>query len=587
MSKRFRNQRHWRRKHQRVTVIQFPVKVKKSRLTVRKFNLWLWKAATRTYKASYDRRELFLEFKHTPWRFIEHPKLVTRWLDYARTPFKQWLSKGWRKGFRFKLQMKGRWLYQLRFRMQRKRTLNFLPLTQVPAFQKLFQKSFLARQADSFFSSQSHPRLAIHAQAGSAVLTIRYNQIVADILRFRLWTLRRFSIKPVWTKKLLRFYLNAAKRDIHKLILKSDTSKTRPVQRLLTLLQYSLSSVVYKAFKTLGLAVVLHLIKTNKVWVNGRPIIDPFYTCYPQDFIQLDVFNLFRPPKRNELLKEINALTEKPGKRKQRLVAISLMFSLFKNPVLIRPNFVGNRQYRFKKIMFMLKGWGEVTPKLGAWLLSQVFDRFGFFFDHTGQWWRWHKTSWTKLDDKLAEFMEINDAETMEIDEATNYLFLAYHFETVRSFTVFTAFERELFKAKHLPDISGGGFLKTLGFINLFTVAHYLRLKLTWGNTDFTPGGMFPTFGDNIERVKLTSVSQFLTKAVIDQAVRTQNLAIKTRCEQPLYRGRRTRPFNRREAVITPDYFLFSTVLVSHQQVRPGRRFFLNQDNLRFLLAFS
>lgn len=184
--------------------------------------------------------------------------------------------------------------------------------------------------------------------------------------------------------------------------------------------------------------------------------------------------------------------------------------------------------------------------------------------------------------------MEINDADTMDIDVAPNYLFLAHNFATVRSFTVFTAFERELFKARHLPDISGGGFLKTRSFVNLFALSHFFRLKLALASFAFQLcNSKGRSFNTSSKSVQLTNVASFVTKSVIDSSIRTRNLTINVKCEQPQYRGRRTRPFNRREAVITPDYFLFSTVLISHQQERAGRRFFLNQDNLRFLLAFA
>lgn len=570
----------------RLTVIQFPVRPKKTLLTVRKLDDWLKKAAERTYiRSEYEQKRFVYRFKHYPWRYMSTVYLQSRWLSYVRTPFKYWLRHGWITSWRYKVKIRGRWLYQLRFRTAMKKALRYSAFKQQQHFRALYPQGYLAQQASSFFNHRSvQSRTAWQTETP---LVLKYDQIVADILKFRTWNLRRFLIKPIWVRKLLFFYLNVKKKEVAGLLTKQLAVKLNKTGAFARFLQYSLMAVLYNAFKLLGLATVLMLITKRVIWVNGVLATNPFQPCYVQDIVQLDVFSLFRVTYPQEHYRRLKSISTK-ARNRDKLATIAHLLSLFKNAAAIRPAAVSRHQYRFKKSTFLMYSWVMVAPKLGAWLMAQVLDKFGFFFEKTGQFWKWHKTSYSEEDDRVTERLEDIKTSSFEQPEEIAYASVLHRFHCLRTFTIFTAFERVLFKKRALPIVAGGQFLNSQSFAKNFSISRSLRLKPVF-RTGYakTSNPKLKLLFKNIFSPASIELTAALKRSSIDYHIRQQNLLISGELEASKRRGTRTSNFGQVEAYLTTDTSIFATVLHSRQPVKKGRKFFLNQDNLRFLLSFK
>lgn len=574
-----------------VTVIQFPVKPKKSLLTVDKFNLWLKSAAAQTFPSSALEQHRFVyRFKHYPWRYLPLVKTQIWWLTYARAPFKYWLKEGWTQNWRFKLKLKGRWLYQLKLltRHKRKKQSRSAFFKQTKVFRAQFKQGYLAKQADNFFNQRLHKTR--YAWSGRLLLVMKFDQIVADIFLYRMWNLRRFTIKPISFRKILQFYLYTNKKRINKLLGSSFKTKNSKVMYVLRRLQYSLIAILHKAFKFLGVQTVLLLLKKNVIWVNGVVVTDPFWPCYVNDIVQLDIFTILRVQQAEEhyiKLKEVSSRYKL--KRKQHRISMMVqLISTFKNPMLIRPRALGRRQYRYKKTAFLMYSWIMVAPKLGAWLMSQVLDKFGLFFEESGYFWRWHRTPSSAADDIWVQRLENTNIYAYGVIKATQYVTTLYKFHSLRSFTIFTAFERELFKKRALPWFTGRFYLNSKKMIQNFDLIRSLRLKpLLWVLVRISKKRFLRKRLLAPRNGLINTLSLLASTAVVDESIRNQNLKLSYKHKDLQFRGTRTIRLGRIESYLIADVSLFTAVVISRQSTRRGRKYFLNKDNLRFLVSFK
>jgi hypothetical protein len=97
-------------------------------------------------------------------------------------------------------------------------------------------------------------------------------------------------------RRLLGLYFGEAHKGAYKSLKTVKKSKARKVGLFFNLFQYSLLSVVTQAFRLIGVARVLHYVKSGYFFRNGTVNRNPFQQCFIGDIIQLNLFSLFIEP---------------------------------------------------------------------------------------------------------------------------------------------------------------------------------------------------------------------------------------------------------------------------------------------------
>lgn len=583
-----------------LATIDFTVRPKKSTLTLTKFNEWLWGAAERSFLFLPEQVEFFKQFKLYPWQYITYPPYLSKWLAYIRGGLgKTWVDTGLATAYRSSVWIKGRKLYRLNKLSKnegRKKRLR-LPITQIPLYRRLFQKGFMSRKADRFFGHSSAKQTA---WIGHSSFVIDYDVVLADILRHRVWTMRRFMIRPILMRKLLVRYMSAPNTRVSRLLELAYNTKKAPTIWLIKALRYSLVTLVYKAFRTLGLNVALMFIRNSLIWVNGQRQTNPFHPCYKGDLIQMDVFTILRlprwaelyPPHRSSLTSRTRSLTHR---RQYKYIQASALISLFKNPIVKRPISIQGPQYRFQKKSFLIYGWGRVAPHLGSWVAHEVLDSIGFFFDRM---WRKHRGTFYRSEAIPTEYSirYFKSEYLWSITQNTSYPALFQNFNFFGAYSSVTNVDRTLdYEENFLMSTKTGGesWLKGV-FISTYDLSKNLRLKQInpylckkftsrKGRLKQNPKTRF----DHEWYRREFNIARHLRRAVVDVSVRQQNLTVLKKLKASRLRGRRSEATRQQSSFTLYDDSLFAFYVLSRQTVRPGRKNFLNAANLRFLLAFK
>lgn len=398
-------------------------------------------------------------------------------------------------------------------------------------------------------------------------------------------------------RKLLASYLGADKKRVGRALAAARSTKKASLEALMATFRYCLVAVIYRAFRTLGLGTAFVLIRNRLVWVNGSCISNPFQPCHKGDVVQLDIFNLVRPPKREELYPRfaktfVDGGFAVSGARRRRLSLISTLLSTFKNPILLRPGRVGGPQYRYSKGSFLIYGWGLVAPELGSWVARQIAVSVGFFFDSMV---RKNKMCFTKHELEEAEFLErVPHGALRSPQQDRSYAFLMQKFNFLRSYPVFLDFDRAFKDEEQLSTMTGGESWLSMTFVSNYTLTTALRLKPFTQyivdkfdyQTALSKTDASLVWGEEWRSDEL-GAARHVRRGVVDRLVRRQNLKVLKKTQATQRRGVRTLPTRSLDASLLPDKSIFSVTVLTKALSRPGRKHFLNKHNLRFLLAFK
>lgn len=287
-------------------------------------------------------RKLYLLPHRTALIFLKHWRLFKQ--VKRRVP-----SKVPRTVF-FKFELSTRWLLRQPYSVAKNPQLRMVDIRRYKAYQRIFAYGYMVAGARSFFM---HRDINQGKYSNSRVL-IKYNHIINDISKFKTWNLKGFCMRPIYMKRLMGLYFGEAYRSSHKNISKVSQVKSKKIRIFFNLFQYSLLSVVYQAFRLLGVVRLLHYVKSGYFYKNGVSVKEPFSRCFPGDVIQLNLFSLFIEPWGLDKTKVLVSYDEflKIKKRTSwyivRAAHLTLLLSYFRNFLVKRPF----RKKRYSKIIY-------------------------------------------------------------------------------------------------------------------------------------------------------------------------------------------------------------------------------------------
>lgn len=250
----------------------------------------------------------------------------------------------------FKFDLATRWLLRQPYLLSKNPQLRLTDLLRNKTYQRLFGRGYAMSGAHNFFMHRGINQ----GKYSNLKVFIKYNHILNDITKFKTWNLKGFRMRPIYMKRLLGLYFGEEDRSAYKSLTKAVQFKSKRISAFFNLFQYSLLAVAYQAFRLMGVARLLHYIKSGYFYKNGVVSKDPFIQCFPGDLIQLNLFSLFIEPWGSDQSKAFRKYNDFLKIKKTtawyitRTAHLTLILSYFRN-FLVKRTF---RKKRYSKVVY-------------------------------------------------------------------------------------------------------------------------------------------------------------------------------------------------------------------------------------------
>lgn len=316
-------------------------------------------------------------YKKNSWQLIKNVATKTIMLAFSRANSinkPRINGSAWSSIYSFKLRIKGRFYLRLNYITEKNPQTRAARLQRYRVYQRLFAYGYLASIAHSFFMQKTSTSTFYQ----NSYFGLKYNLVFADLIMFKLWSLRKFIMRPIYMKRLFCLSLGSVKKkQITRTLAYIRRAKKNRISKFFKFFQYSLYSLVSQSFKLMNLDTLLIFIKAGFFTVNGQIITNPLYACETQDLIQFNVFYLFKQAEYMELEPSLmNSLKHKSVKLKDLTMFFLLTF--FHNTILYKP--VSKRR-RYKTTSTNVNSWLKAFDKkrhyANQWNLQTFFKLIG------------------------------------------------------------------------------------------------------------------------------------------------------------------------------------------------------------------
>lgn len=509
----------------------------------------------------------------------------------------------WVSDFKYKLQIKGRMNLKLNFLLENNPQLRAARIQRYRVYQRLFAYGYLATIANSFFMQRTANTTFNNANP----ISLPYNLVFADIVIFRLWSLRKFIMRPIYMKRLFCLSLGSVKKkQISKALIYIRGIKSKRFSRFFKFFQYSLYSLVYSSFKIMGLEELLQYIKAGFFTVNGQIITNPLYACNKHDLIQFNVFYLFKRAETEEFdFKMLRGFKQKHSQMKN--LTMFFLLSFFKSSIMFKP--FSKRKPRMNPLnsVSLLNAFQVRLKQETKWRLSvlsrtlQVRNKYAQDFynwannNHNVYHWdcsashiQYYQNiliGFNNLDALYSDTIKDTDKKSTKpkkIIKQTIYssiIKLKAHFSSIKNYLSFTSFI-----SSYLSNTSANMRLKkrllrmnSLGLVTReFKVKGQLRTKMGWSIT--------------IKKNRNQKASNI--KFSVAHLIKQRRNAVVTNKQRRLSArtldgvGQIKRRHLSRNSSTLVDTDVFAVNILSQNQKNRGNHRFLNQASARFLLTF-
>lgn len=306
-----------------------------------------------------------------PWRYIKDKKILTETIVTLRTKAKKktiFNTAKWARYYHHRIRIKGRFMLKQLHLVEKNPQLLSVAMQRYRVYQRLFAYGYLARLSKTFFMKNN----ANNSFYKNNTMGLKHSLVFADIVVFKLWTLRRFLMRPIFMNRMFCLALGSIKKSqIRKSLIYAKRVKLKKVSRFFLLFQYSLFSLIYQSFKTMGLPLLLHYIKSGFFFVNGEIITNPLHPCKTTDVVQFNVFYLFKSIEAFDFSLQEYIAAGKQFMRSKESVYFFLL-SFFKSTILLRPKYERSIRFRKNKLMPWLRMLLSKRSEINRWYFQII-----------------------------------------------------------------------------------------------------------------------------------------------------------------------------------------------------------------------